>query len=180
LGKAAARLHAIGGNAIDHRPVADDVVGLGKGGIDRSFVAGLVKECLVVWVRRPHRRRARGQRGLGGGHRRQWLVIDLNQFGGVPGLVEGLGDDKGDRIADIAHNFLREDRLRAHKSARAVAALARHQRAQRTEPAACEVVAKSKSPARRAPTRQGSCRSRRFSHARAANAARGHALRSGP
>src|ERR1700710_2267490 len=46
-----------------------------------------------------------GRVGLGGildvDQRRQRLVVDLDQLGGVAGLRQGLGDDEGDAVADM-------------------------------------------------------------------------------
>ena len=36
-------------------------------------------------------------------HRRQRLVVDLDQLGGVARLRQRLGDDEGDAVADEAH-----------------------------------------------------------------------------
>src|SRR5260370_170127 len=69
----------------------------------------------------------RGAR-LGGGleidDRRQALVINLDQLGGVLGFCQGLGDDISDRVADIAYNPSRQDRPGRREHLRA--ALARH------------------------------------------------------
>ena len=51
----------------------------------------------------PDRRRAGRDRIRGRRHGGQRLVVDLDQLGGVLGLVERLGHHEGDRIADIAH-----------------------------------------------------------------------------
>ena len=44
------------------------------------------------------------------GDRRQAVIRDIDQLGGVARLFEGLGDDIGDRVADIAHDPARQDR----------------------------------------------------------------------
>ncbi len=139
--EAAARLHGVGGDAIDHGAMAHHMVGLGEGGIDRALVAGLVAERLVAGIVVPHRRRARRQRGLGAGHRRQHLVVDLDQLGGVLGRVQRLGDDEGDGIADIAHALARQQRLQADEGGRAAAPLARHHGRERAEPAPAQILA---------------------------------------
>ena len=71
----------------------------------------------------------------------QRLVLDRDQLGRVLRLVQGLGDDEGDRIADIAHPLLRQQRLRADKGRRAVLLAARDQRPQRAEAAPLELGA---------------------------------------
>src|SRR5690606_16119397 len=55
--------------------------------------------------------RVGSQRALGGGDRRQFLVIDLDQLGGVLGLEIALGNDHGDVVADVAHLVLRQRRV---------------------------------------------------------------------
>ena len=112
MADAAARLHRVGGDAVDHGAVAHDVVGLGEGGIDRRLVADLVEERLVAGIVVPHRGRAGRQRRLGGDDRRQRLVIDRDELGRVLRLVQRLGDDEGDGLADIAHALVRQNRLR--------------------------------------------------------------------
>ena len=42
---------------------------------------------------------------------RQLLELDLDQAGGVGGDVGVVGDDRGDRVADIADDIIGEDRL---------------------------------------------------------------------
>ena len=44
-------------------------------------------------------------------HRRQRLVVDLDQLGGVARLRQRLGDDEGDAVADEAHLVGDEQRL---------------------------------------------------------------------
>ena len=156
LGEAAARLHAVGGDAVDHGLAADDVVGLGEGGVDRDLVARLVEERLVAGIVRPDGRRAGDERRLRCRYRRQDLVFDGEQLGRILCLVERFGDDEGHRIADISDVVLRQDRLRADKGGAAAAALARHQRAQRAEPARPQIVpGQDGEDARRRPRRVG-------------------------
>ena len=59
---------------------------------------------------RPHQRRAGVVRMREVGDRRQALVIDIDQFGGVARLVQALGDDIGDGVADKTHGAARQDR----------------------------------------------------------------------
>ena len=76
---------------------------LGEGRVGRLLVAehqaeGVVAGRIVV----PHLERV----GLGGvldiDQRRQRLVVDLDQLGGVARLRQRLGDDEGDAVADVA------------------------------------------------------------------------------
>ena len=89
----------------------DDVLGLGEGGVGRGLVAEHQPErpvALLVVV--PDLRRA-----LFGGvfeihHRRQLLVVDLDQIGGIARLRLGLRDHEGDAIADIADAVVADQR----------------------------------------------------------------------
>ena len=102
---------------------------LGESGVGRLLVAehqaeGVVAGRVVV----PHLHRV----GLGGvldvDQRRQRLVVDLDQFGGVAGLRQGLGDDKGDPVADVADAVADEQRLEGAVTL-GRAEILRHQRA---------------------------------------------------
>jgi hypothetical protein len=119
----AARLHAGRGHAVDNEAVLDDVRGLGEGGVGRGLVADQLDEADVVGAAVPDLRGAGFDRLGGGDNRRQRIVIDLNQFGGVLRLRIGFGDDEGDRIADPAHAVLGQHRIRRREHRRAVAAL---------------------------------------------------------
>jgi hypothetical protein len=50
--------------------------------------------------------------GGGVGDGRQRVVVDHDQFGGVAGLRERVGDDEGDAVADEADHVLRQRRMR--------------------------------------------------------------------
>ena len=64
----------------------DDVLGGGERGVGRVLVAHHQREGDVVRRLVPHRRRARLHRVLDVDDRRQRLVVDLDQFGGVARL----------------------------------------------------------------------------------------------
>ncbi len=99
----AARLHAGGGDAVDHEAMLDDVGGVGEGGIGRGLVAEELHETDIVRALIPHPRRASGG-GLRGRHDRgERLVVDRNQLGGVLGLDQSLRHHEGDIIAGPAH-----------------------------------------------------------------------------
>ncbi len=100
------------------------------------------------------------------------LVFDLDQLGGVLGLVERLGHHERHRLADVAHALAREQRLRRDEHRRAVAALARMPAAAAGRAPAAPDRCRSAPAARRAPPwralrvdRDG------CAHARAASAA---------
>ena len=107
-----ARLHRDGRQAVVLDPELDDVLGAGEGRVGRLLVAehqaeGVVAGRIVV----PHL----GRVGLGGvldiDHSRQRLVVDLDQFRGVAGLRQRLGDDEGDAVADVADAVVDDERL---------------------------------------------------------------------
>ena len=56
-------------------------------------------------------RAVRPQRRFGIDHRRQFFEVQPDRFGRVLGLVAGLGDDDRDRLADMAHLVVRQERL---------------------------------------------------------------------
>ena len=89
----------------------DDMLGLGEGGIGRGLIAEHQPERPVaLLVVLPDLRRALLRGVLEIGDRRQFLVLDLDQFGGVARLHLGLGDHEGDAVADIAHAVLADQR----------------------------------------------------------------------
>ncbi len=137
---AAARLHRVRRDPVDADLVANDAVRAGKRRIDRIFAADFVKEGLVARVLVPNCWRARGQRCRGGDHRRQRRVVDLDQFGRVLRLVQGIGDDERHRVADIAHAPLGEQRLRANESRGPIAASSAHAGHQGAETAALQIL----------------------------------------
>ncbi len=49
-------------------------------------------------------------------HRGQRRPIGCDQPGSFPGGVRGLGDDKGERLADAVHLAVRQDGLRAERA----------------------------------------------------------------
>jgi hypothetical protein len=125
-GERGARLH--GG---DDEPAVDefqlgDVRGFRKRRVHGFGVAIVIVERhvarhVVVNLRRPVL--------CGGfrlGDRGQRLDIDGDRFGGVLGLQHGLGDDVGDRIADVAHLAHRQRLAQRLLHGRAVAVVERH------------------------------------------------------
>ena len=125
-GERGARLH--GG---DDEPAVDelqlgDMGGLGEGRFDRFGVAIVIIERHIARHVVVELRCA----GLGCGFRRgdgrQRFDIDNDRFGGVLGRVHGLGDDEGDRIADIAHLADRQRFAQRLLHRRAVAIVERH------------------------------------------------------
>ena len=85
-----ARLDRIGGDARVVDLQRDDVFGAGEGRVGRVLVAHHQREGDIVGRLVPHQRRARLHRILGADHRRQRLILDLDQFGGVAGLQQSF------------------------------------------------------------------------------------------
>ena len=86
------------------------MLGLGESGVRRVLVAEHQPEGAIAVVDcLPDLGRAL----LGGileiDHRRQRLVLDLDQFGGVARLRQRFGDHEGDPVADIADPVRVED-----------------------------------------------------------------------
>ena len=96
-----------------------DVLGAGKRRVGRILVAHHQREGDIVRRLVPDHRRAGLHRVLDVDHRRQRLVLDLDQFGGVARLLHRFGDHEGDALADRAHLVGGEDRPQRAKALRA-------------------------------------------------------------
>ena len=117
VAEAAARLHARGGDAVDHQTMLDDVIGLGERGFGRGLVAEQLHETDIVGAILPDPRRAVGAR-LGGGHDcGQRLVVGDDQLGRIERLVIGLRHHEGDVVADPARPVLGQRRIRRPEDA---------------------------------------------------------------
>jgi hypothetical protein len=80
--------------------------GTGEGGVGRRLVAFEIDKRDIVGGLVPDERGARLYRVFRRDDRGQRLVLDLDQLGGVRRLMAGLGDDKGDIVADPADAIL--------------------------------------------------------------------------
>ena len=69
------------------------------------------------------------------------LVVDLDQLGGVLGLLERLGDDQGHGVADVPDAALRQHRPGRLAAWRAVPVVERHQAGHVAEAGLLHVVA---------------------------------------
>ena len=98
-----ARLDRIRGDAGVAHFQRDGVFGAGERGVGRVLAAHHQRERHIVGRLVPNDRRAGLDRILDIDHRRQRLVVDLDQFGGVLRLGQSLGDDEGDALAHGAH-----------------------------------------------------------------------------
>ncbi|MGY4420380.1 hypothetical protein ACVWY2_002805 [Bradyrhizobium sp. JR6.1] len=112
LGDRGAGLHEIGNDA----RIDDGDLGyrmrLGEGGLGRALVADRDVEQQIAGLVRPHLRRALLHRIHQAGHRRQRRPLDVDGLDRVAGMIDGIGDHKGDGVADMAHLILGEDRIR--------------------------------------------------------------------
>ena len=73
----------------------------------RRVLAELELDREVRAVLREQQRRAVGERGFGVDDDGQRVVVDDHRLGRVDGLRPGLGDDRGDDVADEAHALRR-------------------------------------------------------------------------
>ena len=104
-----ARLHRHAGDAIDPGVEPRHVGGAREGCVGRLGVADLgVDHDVGQVVVEPRRVFLDRRRRVG--HRRQRLVVDDHLLGGVFGLGDCLGDDEGDRGADVADAVGRQHR----------------------------------------------------------------------
>ena len=116
LADCGARLDRIGVDAIVAELERDGLRRLGESRVGRLLVAHHQRERDIVGRFVPHRRRARFYRVLDGDHRRQRLVVDLDQLGGVARLLQRFGDDEGNAVADGANPIAREHRRATYAS----------------------------------------------------------------
>ena len=105
-----ARLDRVGDQPVVAELQLRDVMGSREGGIGGAPVADRPGVADVVLGDGVHRGGGGARRG-GVDHRRQFLVVDLDQRGGVLGLLQGLGDHDCDLVADVAHLLLGEQRV---------------------------------------------------------------------
>ena len=127
-----ARLDRIGVDPVVDELDRDDVLGFGEGCVGGVLVAHHQRDGDVAGILVPHRRRAGLDRVLDRNDRRQRLVIDLDQLGGIARLRQRFGDDEGDAVADRAHLAAGQDRARRAVALRS-AHILRHHRHQAAE-----------------------------------------------
>ena len=112
FGDDAARLHVVGDDAVVDDRDARHPRGRRKRRLGVVALAAGDLEGDVGAEFRPDQRRAGFQRLLHVDHRRQRLVVDLDRLGRGLRRFEIVGDDEGDRIADMAHGVPGEQRTR--------------------------------------------------------------------
>ena len=115
-----ARFHGVGDQAVVGQVELYDLGGVGEDAIDHGLVADDPVVADVAGDAVMHLGRAGGD-GIGQvGDGGQVRVVDVDQFGGVLGLLLGFGDHDGDRVADMAHLADRDHRMRRFGHRRAV------------------------------------------------------------
>ena len=105
-----ARLHGVGYQAVVDQIQLGHVRGTGKGGIDLGFVADRPLVAVIVWRGFVQGRAVLCVAYVGHGIER--LVLDLDEFGGVFGLLKRFGDHHGDVVAHVARFAVGEYRVR--------------------------------------------------------------------
>ena len=117
----AARLDRIGGHPVVDEANLGDVLGTGESGVGRGLVAERnrhARHCRSG--NRPRFSAAlRFRRLFEIDHRRQRLIVDRHELGGIARLRFGFGDDEGDMIADAANAIGQQHRTRGRKALRA-------------------------------------------------------------
>ncbi len=141
VGKHAAYFHRIGRDARRFDGQANDARGGGEGSRGLGGVAVFEVEADIAGNIVVHERRADREGGIETDHRRQILVIDFNQIGGIDRGGVARGNDQRDFLAGEAHAIAREVRSLGHDRLRAAAAGRRRKRRQRLESDVGEVAA---------------------------------------
>ena len=121
-GECRARLHGRDDHAIAHDPHAGDV----GGGCERPLRGLVVAKAPVeaeVAVPVVQTRRIGGERRLRIDHRGHGLDVRHDQLGGILGDVRVLRHHHGERLTDVAHPVLGEDRARRREQRAAVGVL---------------------------------------------------------
>ena len=135
IGDRRARLHRVDDDAVVAQFEAGDVGRAGKGGGDLVAVAVVEIEPDISRHVVVKKRGGGGRRLARLGHRRQRVDLDDDGFGGVLGGGDGLGDHRGDGLADMPHLAGGERIAGRAQHRRAVAIVHDLARRQRADPA---------------------------------------------
>ena len=105
IGNSIARFHRVDHETVVDEFERDDARCLGEGGLGRLGVAHVIVpiEDDVAGNVVEQLRRARGDRILGLGDRRQLIIFDLDGFSGIARGVESLGHDQRHRLTDMSN-----------------------------------------------------------------------------
>ena len=102
FGRRGARLHRDAGDALHPSVEPNDVGGAPESRCGRRLVSNLDVDAEIIRRIIPQARGARLHRVGSPNYRRQRLIGDLEQLGRVLGLIDGLGHDHRDGLADKA------------------------------------------------------------------------------
>ena len=156
LADGAARLHRVYDQAIVHDLQLHHAIGLGESRFGPGAVAHLPVEDQVALDVIVDQRGAGLGRFVGADRVRPGFVVDLDQLRGILGLLQGLGDDQGDRIADVTDAALCQHRTRRVGARSAVAVVDRDEAGQIAVAGLLDVVAgQDQQDARRLAGRSG-------------------------
>ena len=109
LGNHAARVEIIGHDTLIDERQRNNFHRLGKSSVSCCFIAECKIEDDIIAVLRPNQGRV-GLDRLGRiNHMRQLFPSDRDGFGGIFGVLERIGDNKRNRVADMAHLITRQD-----------------------------------------------------------------------
>ena len=112
LADGGARLHRVGDQPVVYEVEARHMVGARESGVDRRLVAQMPVEAEIAGGGIEKQRPARLNGLVGGDHRRQFPVVDLDKLGRGFRLCARLGDDHRHGVTDMAHLSLGEKRAR--------------------------------------------------------------------
>ena len=112
LRQGGSRLHRVGDQPVVDEIEPGDVMSPGKGGLGRHRIADRPIAAEIARHTFIELRRIGPYRGDDPSHCRQNPIFDLNAFGGVAGDLDAVGNDHRDRVADMAHVALRQQRMR--------------------------------------------------------------------
>ena len=115
--------------------------GPGEGGIGRCGIATVHLEPQITLVLFPDLGSTILDGFPGRSDRGQCCVIDQDHLGGVLRLVGGIGDDKGDAIADAANAVADQDRVGRGRGGRAAKRHWRHVAMDRADPVGGDILA---------------------------------------
>ena len=103
-----ARLHGVHDQSLMGDVDRDDMGCRLESGVGFGGIAEAVEADPVAGRALPDLGRIGLQRVLDLAHRRQGIVLDLDQLGRILRLAAALGDHRHDRLADVSHDLMRQ------------------------------------------------------------------------